>query len=60
MLNKRADKTTLLWIPDNHGIAGTEDADACAKQAAEIPDGVFVYFVFFSFKQLGAKVPKQT
>ncbi len=39
MLNKRAGKTTLLWIPGHHGIAGNEEADACAKQAAAITDG---------------------
>ncbi len=39
MLNKRAGKTTLLWIPGHHGIAGNEEADACAKQAAGITDG---------------------
>ncbi len=39
MLNKRAGKTTLLWIPGRHGIAGNEEADACAKQAATIIDG---------------------
>ncbi len=36
MLNKRAGKTTLLWIPGHHGIAGSEKADACAKQVAAI------------------------
>ncbi len=35
---KRAGKTTLLWIPGHHGIAGIEKADACAKQAAAITD----------------------
>ncbi len=38
MLNKRAGKTTLLWIPDHHGIGGNEESDACAKQAAAITD----------------------
>ncbi len=36
MLNKRAGKTTLLWIPGHHGI---EEANARAKQAAAITDG---------------------
>ncbi len=35
-LNKRAGKTTLLWIPGHQGIAGNDEADACAKQAAAI------------------------
>ncbi len=39
MLNKRAEKTTLLWIPGHHGIAGNEEADVCALQAAAITDG---------------------
>ncbi len=39
MLNNRAGKTTLLWIPDHQGIAGNEEADACAKQAAAINGG---------------------
>ncbi len=38
MLNKRADKTILLWIP-GHGISGNEEADAGPKQAAVITDG---------------------
>ncbi len=39
MLNKRAGKTTLLWFPGHRGIAGNEEAYACAKQAAAITDG---------------------
>ncbi len=39
MVNKRAGKTTLLWIPGHHGIAGNEEVDACAKQTAAITDG---------------------
>ncbi len=38
MLNKWAEKTTLFWIPGLHGIAGNEEADACAKHAAAITD----------------------
>ncbi len=38
MLNKRAGKTTLLWTPDHHGIAGNEEAGACAKQTATMID----------------------
>ncbi len=37
MLNKRAGKTTLLWIPGHHMIAGNAEADACAKQAQQLP-----------------------
>ncbi len=36
MLNKHVDKTTLLWIPGRHGIAGNGKVDANAKQAAAI------------------------
>ncbi len=39
ILSKRAGKTTLLWIQGHHGIAGNEEADACARQAAAITDG---------------------
>ncbi len=46
MLTKRTGKTTLLWVPVHYGIAGNEEADACAKQAAAITDGAHrpVYF----------------
>ncbi len=39
MLNKRAGKTTLLLIPGHHGIAGNEEAYACAKQTTPLTDG---------------------
>ncbi len=39
MLNKRAGKTTLFWIPSHHGVAGNKEADACATKAATITDG---------------------
>ncbi len=39
MLNKRAGKTTPLWIPGHHGIAGNEEAGGCAEQMAAITDG---------------------
>ncbi len=39
VLNKRAGKTTLNWIPGHHGVVGNEEADSCAKQAAVINDG---------------------
>ncbi len=38
MQDKRPGKT-LLWIPGDHRIAGNEEADACANQAAAITDG---------------------
>ncbi len=28
ILNKRAGKTTVLWIPGHHGIAGNEEAES--------------------------------
>ncbi len=39
-LDKRAVKANQLWIPGYHGVAGSEEADACAKQAEEKTDGV--------------------
>ncbi len=39
MLNKRAGKTTLLWIPGHHVIAGIEEVDVCTKHASAITDG---------------------
>ncbi len=39
MLNKRAGKTTLLWIPGHQWNAGNEETDACAKQAVATIDG---------------------
>ncbi len=38
MLEQRAGKNTVLWIPGHHGIAGDEEAVACAKPAAKITD----------------------
>ncbi len=38
MLSKQTGKTTLLWISGHHRIAGNEEAEACAKQAAAITD----------------------
>ncbi len=35
----KAGTTTLLWIPGHHRIAGNEEAEAFAKQAAAITDG---------------------
>ncbi len=32
MLDKRADKTTPLWVPGQYGIADNAEADASAKQ----------------------------
>ncbi len=46
MLNKRGGKVTLLWIPGPQGIAGNEEADACAKQAAAITDSAHQPFSF--------------
>ncbi len=36
MLDNRVDETALLWSPGHHGIAGSEEVNACAKQAATI------------------------
>ncbi len=38
-LNKWEGMSTRLWIPGHHRIAGNEEADDCAKQAAAITDG---------------------
>ncbi len=39
MLENCADKTTQLLNSGHQGIAGSEEANACAKQAKEITNG---------------------
>ncbi len=38
MLDIRAHKTTLLWVPGHHGIVGNAEADGYAKLAVPIAD----------------------
>ncbi len=38
LLDLRADKTTLLWVPGHHGIVGNAEADGYAKLAVAITD----------------------
>ncbi len=38
ILDQRAGKTTLPWIPVHHGVADNEEAGACAKQTVAITD----------------------
>ncbi len=65
MLNKRADKTTLLCIPGHHGITGNEVRMPVLSKRQQLPMVLPDHSpsprqFAFSFKQLGAKVPKQT
>ncbi len=60
MLNKRAGKTTLLWIPGHHVIAGNEEAGACAKQAAAITDGAPRPVSFATASTLIRRTPTDT
>ncbi len=39
MFDNRAGKTTHLWNSGHHEIAGSEEENACAKQATEITNG---------------------
>ncbi len=56
MLDKRAGKTTLLWIPGHHMIASNEKAAACAEQAAAIIDSVPLIVSFVALRIITGKL----
>ncbi len=50
MLDKRACKTTLIWIHGQRMIAGNEKAVACAKQTAASIDSVPLIVSFVALR----------